>query len=131
MPPWMVLPTGFAIAVLVVEDGAVELERGAWSQRQIGAVGHNEARCAVGAGAHGLVAQLAVSDTDLCRRRRHAYHFVLDRHGFADARFAHARRTPRRRQPTAMQEEKSESANSCRNRSMCPYRTGSRLLAMW
>ena len=76
-----------AIAVLVVEDGAVELERGVGTERQIGAVGHHQARRAVGAGAHGLVAQHAVADIDLGGRRSgNADHFILDDGRFADAR---------------------------------------------
>ena len=77
----------FAIVMLVVEDGAVELERRVGSEREVGAVGHHQPRCAVGAGAHGFVAHQSVADIDLGGRRSgNAEHFILDDGGFADAR---------------------------------------------
>ena len=51
--------------MVVIEDGTVELERCIGAEREIGAVGHHQPRGAVDAGAHGLVAQHAVTDIDL------------------------------------------------------------------
>ena len=76
-----------AIVMLVVENGAVELERRVGSERKIGAVGHHQPRCAVEAGAHGFVAQQSIADIDLAGRRSgNAEDFILDDGGFADAR---------------------------------------------
>ena len=81
-----------AIAVLVVEDGAVELDRGVGAKRQVGAVGHHQPRRAVGAGAHDFVAHHAVADVDLAgRRSRHAANLILDHGRLADARLRDCR----------------------------------------
>ena len=77
----------FAIVMLIVENGAVEFERRVGPERKVGAVGHHQARCAVGAGTHGFVADQSVADIDLDGRRSgNAEHFILDDGGFADAR---------------------------------------------
>src|SRR5215216_4991983 len=55
----------FTIVVLVVEDGAVELERRIRSEREVGAVGHHQPRCAVDPGAHGFVTNQSIADLDL------------------------------------------------------------------
>src|SRR5215213_9160858 len=69
----------FAIVMLVVEDGAVELERRVGSEREVGAVGHHQPRCAVDPGAHGLVADQSITDPDLdSRRSGNTEHFILD-----------------------------------------------------
>ena len=73
------------VGMLVVEDGAVEPDRGIGAEREIGAVDHHQPRGAVGAGAYGLVAQQAVADIDLARSgSRDAQHFVLNDGSFAD-----------------------------------------------
>src|SRR5262245_19181636 len=76
-----------AIAVLVIEDGAVERDRGVGAKREIGAVDHHQAGGAVGAGAHRLVAQHGVADIDLgAAGAGNADHLVLDHGGLADTR---------------------------------------------
>src|SRR5690348_13460152 len=76
-----------AIAMLVVENRAVETQAGIGAKREIGRIGHHKARSAFGAGANGLVAHHTVADIDLGRcRTRDAHDFVLD-----DDRFAYAR----------------------------------------
>jgi hypothetical protein len=90
-----------AVAVLVVEDGAVELERRIGTERQIGAVGHHQPRRAGETGVYDFVAQQAVADIDLAgRRSRHADDFILDHGRFADARLRASRacRKPRQAQ---------------------------------
>ena len=73
--------------MLVVENGAVELERRVGSEREVGAVGHHQSRCAVDPGAHGFVTDQSIADLDLGGRRSgNAEHFILD-----DGRFANAR----------------------------------------
>jgi hypothetical protein len=75
-----------AIVMLVVENGAVELERRVGSEREVGAVGHHQPRCAVDSGAHGFVADQSIADLDLgCRRSGNAEHFIFDDSRFADA----------------------------------------------
>ena len=72
--------------MLVVEHGAVELERRARAEREVGAVGHHQPRRAVGAGAHGFVAQQGVADIDLgAARSGDANDLVLDDGRLADA----------------------------------------------
>ena len=76
-----------AIALLVVEDGPVDRDRGIGAERQVGGVDHHQPRRAVGAGAHGLVAQHRIADIDLAAARSgDANDFVLDDGSFADAR---------------------------------------------
>src|SRR5882757_8121513 len=82
-----------AIMVLVVEHGAVELQRGIRTERQIGAVGHHQPRRAVEAGAHDFVAQQSIADIDLTGGRRgDAENFVFYHGRFADTRGSLSRR---------------------------------------
>ena len=74
-----------AIVMLVVEHGAVELERGIWPEREVGAVGHHQSRGALEAGAHRLVAQQRIADIDRRGCSRDAENFVLHHRRFADA----------------------------------------------
>jgi hypothetical protein len=67
---------------------------GARTDRQVGAVGHHEARGAVDAGAHDLVAQHAAADIDRAGRLTgHADDVVLDDDGLADPRRADKRKS--------------------------------------
>jgi hypothetical protein len=88
-----------AVSMLVVEHGAIERDRRARTERQIGAVGHHQPRRAVEARAHDFVAVDAVADIDPAgRRSRDADDFILDDSRFADAplRISGACSKPRR-----------------------------------
>ncbi len=75
------------IVMLVVENGAVELERRVGSEREVGAVGHHQARCTVDPGAHGFVTDQSIADINLGGRRSgNAEYFILDDGRFADPR---------------------------------------------
>ena len=98
--------------MLVVEHSAVELEARIGAERKIGTVRHHEPRRAVGAGAHGLVAQHAVADADLARRGG-VDDFVMDDGGFADARRRlRMREVPRRRRQHKAKKQKLRYATS-------------------
>ena len=128
----------FAIVMLVVENGAVELERRVGSEREVGAVGHHQPRCAVDPGAHGFVTDQSIADLDLGGRRSgNAEHFILD-----DGRFADTRLRIAREQPTQLPGQQLPSQLQIANQSsyrnsfskpidLSRHRTGSRAHAMW
>jgi hypothetical protein len=116
-----------AIAVLVVEDGAVELERGIGAEREVGAVRHHEARGALSAGLHRLIAQDAVADIDLAGRHC-VEDFVFDKDRFADARLCMGARC-RNEGGSKKQKRKEHAPTQIHfiDRSTVRHRTGSRV----
>ena len=123
-----------AIMMLVVEHGAVELERRIGSEREIGAVGHHQPRGAVEAGAHDFVADQSVADIDLAGRRSgNAEHFILDDGGFADAGLRVELDPPSAPQQVQLQIEKENSYAKFISKpiDLSRHRTGSRTHAMW
>jgi len=117
-----------AIGVLIVENGAVEFDGRAGTERQIGAVGHHQPRRAVETGAHDFVAEHAVTDIDLAARRSHdADDFIFDDGRFGDAglrvRGACGKNQLRR---TARKYEERKNAKLISNtaRSIYSHRTG-------
>jgi len=119
--------------MLVVEHGAVELERRIRTKRQIGAVGHHQPRGAVEAGANDFVAKQSVADIDPAGRRSlNAEHFILDDGRFADARLGRER-TCRQHCDCTKHKNKKRVVTRFHFKAdrLSRYRTGSRTQMMW